>query len=189
MLHGERAGVVERHERHAEHGEVHRERDHEEQDLVRAAHDAALDALHVAFGAHIGQFGKHCRGDGHRQKRIRQREPQARIREDGRAVVGEVVRRGVLHRHHRKRAKHDDDRRHADAERLAQGRVAQVHARADADAVAFERRQLDGHLHDDACGIADGDDVKREVRVARRHERIRQKREDDDDVVRHRRDG
>ena len=94
-----------------------------------------------------------------------------------------------MHRHDGERAQHDENRGNADAQRLAKRWVAQVHTRADADAVTFERRQLDGHLDEHAGRIADGDDIQRKLLVVRGYERVRQERDDDDQVVGHRRYG
>ena len=91
-----------------------------------------------------------------------------------------------MHRHDGEGAQHDENRRNADSQRFAKRRVAQVHARADADAVAFERGQLNSHLNEHTGRVADGDDIQRKLLVIRGHERVRQERDDDDQVVRHR---
>ena len=53
VLHGESAGVIQGDQRHAEHGQIHGERNHEEQDLVGARHDDALHDFHIHFRLHI----------------------------------------------------------------------------------------------------------------------------------------
>ena len=63
-----------------------------------------------------------------------------------------------------------------------------VDAGAQADAVSLERGELNGHLHEDAERVADGDDEERGVGVYGRDRGIHEEGCDDDDVVRHRGD-
>ena len=79
VLHGEGTGMIQGNQRHAEHSQVHSERDHEKQDLIGARHNAAFHAFRVTFCLHIGKLGEHGGGNGHGQERIRQREPQSRV--------------------------------------------------------------------------------------------------------------
>ena len=183
VLLGEGANVVQRDQRLGEHDEKQREWNHEEKDLVRARGEPALETLQVAFRVHLRYLGEHGGGDGHGQKRIGKREPQAGIGDDRRPVFDDGIRCRVLHRHHDKPRAHDKHGGHADREGFFQGGIAQVHMEAQLDAVALEGGKLDGHLDEDAERVAYGDDQLRHVGIARRDEGVEHEGGRDDDVV------
>ena len=162
---GERADMVQRHERCREHHEVERHGDHEEENLPRAVDDARDDTAGVPIGLHVRQLREQRGGHGHCEERVREREPQPCVGDDRRAVVREHVGGSVLGRHRGERAHRDEHRGRAEAQRVDQRRIAPVDAGAQADAHLLERGNLEGHLHEDAEGVADGDGEKGQVLI------------------------
>ena len=186
---GERADMVQRHERCGEHHEVKRHGDHEKENLPRAVDDAGDDAASIPVGLHVRQLREQRRGHGHREERVREREPQPRVGDDRRAVVGEHVGGGVLGGHRGKRAHGDEHRRRAEAQRVGQRRVVPIDTRPQTDAHLLQGRNLEGHLHEDAERIANGDGEEGQILVGLGDDGIQDERGDDDEVVEHRRKG
>ena len=150
--------------------------------------DGRYDALHVAFRLHFRKLGEHGGRDGDGEEGVGQRVPQTGVCEYRGAVDGKAIGGRVHDRYGRERDDHYEERRPADGKGVAKCGVVKVDAGAQTDAVSLERGELNGHLHEDAERVADGDDEERGVGVYGRDRGIHEEGCDDDDVVRHRSD-
>ena len=108
----------------------------------------------------MGELGEEgCRyGDG--EERVGQRIPEASVDDHRRTVIGKAIGGSVHDRDGGEGADHDEECRCAKPERLTQGRIVQVDAPTETNAVALESGHLYEHLACNAQGIAYGDDVE-----------------------------
>ena len=129
-----------------------------EENLARAVGHAPLVRVKVALRDIDRQFGEHGSGYGHGEDGVGKREPQACVVGDRGARPRHRECRAVHYRGGLKGAEHDNDGGHTNGEGLFDGRVTQIDTPPEANAMAFQRGQLDEHLHGDAKRVAKGKD-------------------------------